>query len=316
MLENLQAAHLAISKFMQAKTDADLPIVLAYVDPIQPALVIGIDAQAALPPQQYRQRLRHFVESLPLRLQGVSLSRHSSAGPKQQLFDPIIGGIQMVCNFTVEGYSPSTIAVVGSLGGTLGFIVSGHGVGKTNKAVYQPSSGSSNRIGTVKLVSNWQGGTCDAAWVQYKNATRQIPPKGLIYKNGAPYKVTGTKDSTHSNLKDQVTMQGSASAGKSDGRIEALQATVKFASGSFESQTLSNQVLTNYKSIAGDSGAPVFEDAGGDNVTFLGVNVGEAAASDVVSVGQGPVSHLSEYGIYSPWESIVRELGAIDVVAS
>src|SRR6185369_832238 len=163
--------------------------VLAYVDPRQASLIIGIDHLAPLPLDRYRERLRPLVEALPMRLQAMSTARHSS-NPKQELADPILGGVQMVCKFTVEGPSESTITVVGSLNGTLGFIASGHGVGKTNKAIYQPSASTPNRAGTVKAISDCQQGTCDAAWVEYKNSSRTPPQPGVIFNNGNPLKVT------------------------------------------------------------------------------------------------------------------------------
>ncbi len=316
LLDHLHDAHKALTDFMKDTSDKALPLSLCAVDRQQACLQIGLFSDGGIPLETYRRRLQDFTGDLPVQIAPVNPRRHATNTDKIR---PIIGGTQIYTSYS-KG-SLGTLSVVGKLGGKVGFILSGHVAGDAkaspNRAVYQPiNPPAANRIGSVKLISDWKNGAADAAWGEYVDQNA-APSLGLIWKDAnSTYKVKSVKDSANSSQDDMVNMQGISSTSASSGKIQALGATVKFKAGEFDpEQTLMNQVVATYTTVSGDSGGPVFEITNGNDVALLGINVAEADGNDVLAYNRGntPVPG-TKYAIYTPWEEIVAALGAIDVI--
>ncbi|RNJ73449.1 MAG: HYR domain-containing protein [Thaumarchaeota archaeon S13] len=105
----------------------------------------------------------------------------------------------------------------------------------------------------------------------------------------------------------------------STGVITHADATVKFPLKASSGQVvLTGQVVATYSARPGDSGAPVIRTADG-TTTLLGIHVGHA--DEVLVDATGAVTAASprsldaagvgprQFGVFSPWESIQRDLG-------
>lgn len=117
-----------------------------------------------------------------------------------------------------------------------------------------------------------------------------------IFKDGTSvYNIVGKKSSSQTPTGTSVRMSGLVS-GVVSGTITAKG--VGILDDHCGTWDLYNQVLANYASSAGDSGAPVFSvpDAS-NNVYIYGIHSGTLTLSGI------------QYRVYSPWESISSELG-------
>ena len=126
-----------------------------------------------------------------------------------------------------------------------------------------------------------------------------------IHHNGKKYSVTYgvANDITHNQF---VRIGGALT--ESSGHILDTDVTIKDSHG-----VLNDQVVANYPSTAGDSGAPIFFITGSSSAKLLGQHVGKACSVDLHS-GTNYGSWCDSNGgqgltIFSPWDQVASHLG-------
>lgn len=307
MLEILEQGHAQVTGVMARGADPFGAITLCYVDRPARELVVGVAGLAGGSVTAFRHWLTCLLGHTPVRL--IS-ARPERAMANTHRIRPVVGGLQMVVTKNyIDDAGTITVACTFNYGGEnrAGVLVSGHVVGKTNKTVYQNVKGAPNNIGKSYYVTDWKTGSCDAAFVA-KNAGTDLT-YGEIWTAAGPYlRVTATAGDADLAVGTAVKMHGISATVPYDGQIVATGATVRFKVGEFDDeQTLTNQVLASYTSVAGDSGGPVFaQAAGSSDVTFCGINVGSCTKDNVLL----PEVPAGTFAIFSPWSEIDAAFGA------
>ena len=154
---------------------------------------------------------------------------------------------------------------------------------------------------------NYSGAYADAAYgvdTSVSGCDNNYLNDSIHYK-GKKYSVTyGTaSDITHNKF---VRIGGALT--ESSGHILNTDVTIKDVHG-----VLNDQVVANYPSIEGDSGAPIFSITGSSSAKLLGQHVGKACSVDLHSgtnYGYWCNSN-NEQGltIFSPWDQVASHLG-------
>lgn len=281
----LENAHLTLSGLM-ANNTSDIPLVAEGI--MNSSLMVVISEKAPQSEDYYQKELTTLVGDVPMKVELGHFDRESCSG-SPTLCRPLIGGIQ------VE-QSPTT--AVGTLtaaftdnNGVNGFVMSSHVAnpaanGLVGQAIGQPDL--SNLVGTVIANPTLNNRVSDSAFVQLSAGQTTTPN---IYPGEF---VAGTMKSSETPDGMSISKYG-ITTGETSGYIIGKGLTV---SDPYYG-TLFNQVVTNYSSSGGDSGAPVFTNDDPNNVYLLGIHVGKLFV-------QGDPS--TTYPVYSPWEGIRQEL--------
>lgn len=101
---------------------------------------------------------------------------------------------------------------------------------------------------------------------------------------------------------DWIRMSGITT--QSLGRILHIDVTIRDNDG-----VLVDQVLANYRSDKGDSGAPVFKITGSSSAILLGQHVGKAKLVNFDGE-QAPLYNVTRWGmtVFSPWDQVESTL--------
>jgi hypothetical protein len=296
----LQLAHQRVSQRMIAY-ERGPQLSVCYIDTQRQRLMVGVAGAGAEVRAAYRE-LRGLVGEVRLRVFVCApAARHAN---KHDPVRPLVGGLLLNCP-DVSGVGTLGISAIRQ--GDAGFVTCGHVVEQVGIKVYQPRDSDINdwQVGQSVVVSDYRGtAISDSAFVK---TGRGIHTQRAIWKSGlGRYLVTGTNEAV--KVGDSVYMQGAASKAKPRaGDICGTNVTVTFAGGG----VLTDQLLATYVSQNGDSGAPVFTDAGHGNVLLVGLNVGVAAPQYVRPAPDPGVypPPKNGYAVISPWASIAAELG-------
>ena len=293
----LQRAHERITSLMTG-TGARLPVTLCHIDAERGQVAVGIETAAALP--HVRRPLEALAGGAPLRLFPCPpATRHAG---KQDHNPPLRGGLQLR---SPEQNSVGTLCLAATRGDRAGFVTCGHVAVRADTRLYQPRNSNAHDwlAGTVVAVSDYQDrASSDSAFVASATDIR----KHAIWKSSsADYTVDGIYDSPAAGI--AVAMQGASTKTKlRDGVICAKNVTVTFE----DRGVLTGQLLANYLSAEGDSGAPVFHVAGETSVFLVGLNVGVTAPEHA---DPRPDPHewppcKGFYAVVSPWMNVERDL--------
>jgi hypothetical protein len=304
MSMTVQRAHQQISAMMIERRLSELPISLCYINHKTNRLVIGLADATPETARHYHRRLRAVIGNVPVTLLACRAVRHAN---KQDYTRPLIGGILINCP-DVGASGVGTICLVASRGGQQGFVTCGHVVVNADAEVYQPRQSTVNDwlVGTATVVSNYTGtANSDSAFVTAVD-TVALSPLTIWKGSSALYTVTGLRVP---GLGQAVSMQGASNkTTERFGVIAGANVTVNFADGG----VLQGQLLANYLSSDGDSGAPVYVKTNDTEVELVGLNVGGTEpqyTNPQPNQGTYPPASNGTYAIISPWASIEHDLG-------
>ena len=322
-----------LSEMLPDRTHCRAPLTLAYADPLKGEMEIGIMPDDSVSPGEYRRIISRYIPGMPFRLVFFKPERH---GNKQELNRPLSGGIIIDPG---SGFS-GTLGLVVKKSGVPGFISAGHVLESNNTKIYQPKKNNKNdwQVGVVTSVSNYKGkntlSDSGFAKLQAANEDTNIEAAlGKIWKqknNESFYTVTSSTSADNLSVGQEVWMQGSASSKTTvnKGKIVSTDATVSFMGGGSQKE----QIITNYKTVVGDSGAPAFLNKGESKVSIIGLNIGgapiecitfddeeeddEESSEENVKMKDKeerlpPNSRTKEYGVVSPWANIETDLGGL-----
>ena len=299
----VQRAHERISIALADGT-CRLPIVLCYVDYVYDCLAIGFaDTTAAI--RRARRELSALAGGVPLRaFRCAPAVRHANKTAHNR---PLVGGLLLWCPAGGGINGKGTLCIAATRSGVEGFVTCGHVVGAKNSDVYQPQSTSQQfKVGSATEVTNYNGvAASDSAFVKLESGVDVT--KHAIWKSASTtYTVSGI--SAAPAFGTDVSMQGASTATTlRSGKIRGENVTVTFSDGG----KLTGQLLADYKSEKGDSGAPVFTGPqAGSSVELVGMNVG-AAEPDDVDPAPNPkwLPQDGAYAVISPWANIKSDLG-------
>jgi hypothetical protein len=295
MLEALHRAQQRISEGMLSRR-LDPAVHICHVAADDGHLVLGVADTAPAA----RRKLHALAGGVPLRLFSCAPAvRHAN---KRDYNRPLLGGIYISCPaVTGEG----TICISATRAGVPGFVTCGHVVGQAGVDVYQPRQSSTNNwlAGRSTVVSNYTGhAASDSAFVALAGGVAMTP--AAIWKS---YQAIGIYDAPAPGT--AVSMQGaSTQTTLRSGIVCGKNVTVTFADGG----VLSNQLLANYLSTTGDSGAPVFYPLDGTSVLLVGLNVGAtqpAYTNPPPNPAVYPPASNGTYAVISPWSNVESDLG-------
>jgi hypothetical protein len=295
----LQRAHERISDMMTG-TGTRLPVTLCHIDAGRGQVAVGIDTAASIP--HVRRHLEALAGDAPLRLFPCAPAvRHAN---KRDYNRPLLGGLYLSCP---DVQSEGTLCLAATRGDQTGFVTCGHVAVQDGVNVYQPRRSTVNDwlAGNVVALSNYlDSASSDSAFVSCVTDIRQ---RAIWKSNGTEYTVDGIYDAPALGV--AVAMQGASNQTVlREGVICAKNVTVRFD----DDGTLTDQLLANYVSSGGDSGAPVFYRAGGASVYMVGLNVGATLADNATpppDQGTWPPADGDTYAVISPWMSVERDLG-------
>jgi hypothetical protein len=193
--------------------------------------------------------------------------------------------------------------------GVSGFVTCGHVVEKVGIKVYQPQKSDRNDwlVGESTVVSNYTGrALSDSAFVAAGRGV-EITEHRIWKSSTKSYTVTGIYDAAKPGT--EVSMQGASTATTlRNGVVCGTNVTVTFADGG----VLTEQLLANYLSTEGDSGAPTFVTINDESVLIVGLNVGSTApahTNPAPNPGIYPPAGDGTYAIVTPWNNVERDLG-------
>jgi hypothetical protein len=271
------------------------------------AVTVGIDPGSAPPLPIVRRRLRALVGDLPVRIVAAPPARRHLN--KQDHYDKPPGGVQIVATGAQAGAGSICVVARNVNLGVIGVVTAGHVVENLGADVFQPRDSKRNdwKIGQGTVVVGAGGrAKSDSAFV---TLTDPSVPTGLIWKSSKAVYTVGGIGVAHLGL--TVAMQGaSTKLTERTGEIGSLKATVKFDDGGI----LDDQMLANYLSQHGDSGAPVYVKGANDTVTLVGLNVGAALVADITSGAPDPTQYppiKGTYAVISPWARVSADLGGL-----
>ena len=301
----LHGEHKRLNRIISDKNYCRLPLSLIYVDTERKELVIGMRYDSTVSYDECSRAMQLYIPGIPFRFIYFDPVRHLN---KQDHVRPLRGGLKIsVPDVNGDG----TLGLVVDNGGKRGFITAGHVVDDVGNDVFQPRKSDINdwKVGASTKVSNYKGtAKSDSAFVELVQALNNTP-KGKIWKSSAEqYDVTGVAAAA---LNDAIFMQGAVlKTAESPGKVVSTSATVDFDDGG----TLEEQVIADYKTVTGDSGAPVYKKTGGNNVEIIGLNVGGAEPQFVDPQPVDPPNPTTgEYGIVSPWANMETDLGQLSL---
>lgn len=298
----LQTLEDAKQKVLKIDNNPDLPVFVSWVDEKTNILVVGIKDDPSIwsffydlfyPLQEkevYEQRLKSLVGDLPMKVEFGKFVPEACSS-RGGICDPVIGGVAV----QPSGATGSTLTfkATSSTYGN-GIVISGHGAQcTTGQQVAQPYSVYSGRNVAQVVVNPGNDRYSDAAFAKINTG---FSGDTKIFNDGSStYNIIGKKSSSQTPTGTSVRMSGLIS-GVTSGTITAKG--VGFVNEFCGTWDLSSQILSNYASSSGDSGAPIFSvpDAS-NNVYIYGIHVGTLTLSGI------------NYKVYSPWESIASELG-------
>lgn len=301
----LTAMHLAHEQITDDMVTRRLgsPVNLCYVDEASGRLIVGVSDDT----MAIRRSVTDLVGDIPLRFFPCApAARHAN---KRGLNRPLIGGIY-ISRPEPSGRGEGTVCIGALRESIEGFVTCGHVVGDVGNQVYQPrkSEQSNWLVGQVAAVSNYGGAAAsDSAFVTTANGVHATP--NAIWKSSSTaFRVIGIYDAPGPGT--AVSMQGAATAtALRSGLICGKNVTVTFADGG----VLDNQLLANYLSQEGDSGAPVFFALDSDSsVLLIGLNVGATEpqyAEPEPDPDEYPPANSGAYAVISPWRNVEQNLG-------
>jgi hypothetical protein len=274
-------------------SENDIPFVISWIDDATDTLKIGIDSDYLKTNDEVStQKIKEVLGvDVPFAVTYGKISRDGCAS-RTSYCDPVIGGIQVSVPSNPE-YGSSTVTIAAKKGSTQGFVMSGHGAYNTGYSVYQPtSSPSSNYFGTVDTISNWSTtDTSDSAFVKDLTSSRNAAAN--IYRTSSTqYTVTGYATPSYQT---HVQLTGYVSGERDGYVISSTPITV-----SFDGSTLTDQIVANYITYGGDSGAPVYSyRTSAGPVTLYGIHVGTYC----ITPGDCPAK------FFSKWSNVQTDLG-------
>jgi len=300
---NLKITHEKLGTKMVEKSEkisrgeiipkGDIPFVISWIDDATDTLKIGIDSDYLktndkVSPQKIKEILGADV---PFEVTYGKVVR-DGCSTRTSYCTPVIGGIKLQVP-TNPQYPLSTVTIAAKKGTTSGFVMSGHGAYAIGKSVYQPTSPTStNLFGTVDAISNWSTtDTSDSAFVKDLDSLRNAAAN--IYRTSTQqYTVTGYSTPSYQT---HVQLTGYIS-GESDGFvISSTPITV-----SLNGATLTDQIVANYSTLDGDSGAPVYSyTTSAGPVTLYGIHVGQYCITPTNCPGK----------FFSKWSNVQTDLG-------
>jgi hypothetical protein len=294
----LHRAHRRISNMMMG-AGTRLPVTLCHIDDERGHVAVGIDT--AEPIASVHRHLEALAGDAPLHVFPCAPAvRHAN---KRDYNRPPVGGLYLSCP---GAQSEGTLCLAATREGQAGFVTCGHVAVQAGIDVYQPRQSAANdwRIGRVVVVTDYTGNaSSDSAFVA---GTTPITERAIWRSSNSTYSVDAVYDAPARGV--AVSMQGASSqTALRSGVICAKNVTVTFD----DQGVLTDQLLANYVSSGGDSGAPVFYVAGDASVYMVGLNVG---ATLPVYVQPAPDEHLwppagnGTYAVISPWMSVERDL--------
>lgn len=291
MNDSLRHAHDRITEEM-AHRGLGPEINLCYVDPERGGVIVGVKGKASV----QRERVRELARGARLRfVPNAPAVRHLN---KQDHIRPLLGGTQIAAP-DVKGLG--TICIPQGDG----YVTAGHVVVRPGVQVYQPRKSDINdwKAGVSTTVSNYTtNAKSDSAYVAFQDVKRGDE----IWKSSSSnYNVASIAPAPA--LGTNVSMQGaSTKTALRSGVIAARNVTVTFADGG----VLTEQLLANYLSAEGDSGAPVFIPDSGNNVALVGLNVGATEPKFVQPPpDQGTYPPVNgTYAVISTWANVRQDL--------
>lgn len=143
----------------------------------------------------------------------------------------------------------------------------------------------------------------DSSYGEERNSSRcnnNFIEDTIRYSN-TNYRVSYGTDSDISRL-DRIHMSGITT--QDSGQILHIDVTTRDVDG-----VLKGQVLANYRSANGDSGAPVFKITGDSSATLIGQHVGKAHRVDFDG-GTNTAHDVSRWNmvVFSPWDQVESTL--------
>jgi len=264
----------------------------------------------------------------------ITVSRPALAPTNVPSTTLLRGGMPITATFA----STTDSSDITSIGGTSGLvvthtnnrpavIVSSHIVDKLiqgkqfDRVTLSNPVGANQLIGSAVLASSNAATnssvSSDAALVHVTGSTIS-PSVGTIQKGLRTLTVTNYGDS---HVPEEATIEILGRNTNSVGTVLYDNVTTKSPVRGHDQRVKTGQVAASYWAIRGDSGAPIIHVGSGNQVSFLGVHVGEARTvfveSSGTAVAQGGVSAnqlpLDErrnrlFSIFSPWENIQSDL--------
>ena len=172
--------------------------------------------------------------------------------------------------------------------------------------VLMPCGGTNLCSGTVSLNPALDGAYADAALVTTTSSYLNLVQNTIKY-GSTLYSVTADGTASDLGVNSLVRMAGINTSGSS-GNILDNNVTIRDSNG-----VLNDQVVANYPSIKGDSGAPVFKLTSTTTAKIVGVHVGKACEVDLNSgttfgwwCGGSTPEGLT---FFSPWSAVKSRLG-------
>lgn len=294
----LNRAHRRISNMMMG-SGTRLPVTLCHIDDERGHVAVGVDTATSI--ASVHRHLETLAGDAPLHVFPCAPAvRHAN---KRDYNRPPVGGLYLSCP---DVASEGTLCLAATREGQAGFVTCGHVAVRTGVDVYQPRRSATNdwRIGRVVAVTDYTGNaSSDSAFVA---GTTAITERAIWRSSNSTYSVDAIYDAPARGV--AVSMQGASNqTALRSGVICAKNVTVTFD----DQGVLTDQLLANYVSSGGDSGAPVFYVAGGASVYMVGLNVGATLPADVQPAPdehQWPPSTNGTYAVISPWMSVERDL--------
>lgn len=263
----------------------ETPVFMAWVDEKTSTLMVGIDDKATLSKAEYEMKVKQLVGDIPIQV-GFGHFTPDTCTSRDSDCRPVIGGVKV---YDGTNGKSGTLMIPATRSSTSGIIMSGHVADCTTGHTIDQTTGSTIGIVTVNPSSDRYS---DSAFVPLNGG---ITSSQKIYKTSSTqYNIVGKKASSLTSVGTTVYMSGLTS-GVTSGTIQAKG--VGFQNQHCGVYDLNSQILANYASGTGDSGAPIFStpDAS-NNVYIYGIHVGTANYNGF------------SYRVYSPWESIASEL--------
>ena len=305
----LLGMHAHISTYMAKQEASELPVNLSYVDDASGTVVVGVPDITPSVIGQYRRMFQHRIGGWPRMDEALTFVRCGPASrhAKKEYNRPLVGGLLIIRQLQQGRSELGTICIAARQGTTDGFVTAGHVATKIGTQIYQPNANQERYLaGNTMTVSAWDTkADSDSAFVSIKDTPATIQRNEIWKSSDTRYTVTGVAPPPA--LDDEVYMQGAAKAKERKGRIVALDVSVKFEEGG----VLDHQLLANYVSESGDSGAPVYRKQDDSNVELIGLNVG---STEPQYVNPAPDPHRypppagGEYAVISPWLNIAADL--------